>query len=60
MMELVAKGIWTEKGVLGPESFDPDPFMPLLAKYEFPAGMREMDSEYADEINEKQLADALK
>lgn len=53
MMELVAKKIWDIKGVHGPESFDPDPFVERLAKYEFPAGIREMDSEYADAQNEK-------
>lgn len=59
MMELVAKGIWDIKGVHGPESFDPDPFMERLAKYEFPAGMREMDSAYADMLNQKNLMDSL-
>lgn len=59
MMELVAKGIWDLKGVHGPESFDPDPFVERLAKYEFPAGMREMDSEYADALNEQKLLDAV-
>ena len=60
MMELVAKGIWDLKGVHGPESFDPDPFVERLAKYEFPAGIREMDSEYADMLNEQNMIDALK
>ena len=60
MMELVAKGIWDLKGVHGPESFDPDPFVERLAKYEFPAGIREMDSEYADALNEKAFIDAVK
>ena len=59
MMELVAKGIWDIKGVHGPESFDPDPFVARLAKYEFPAGIREMDSEYSDELNEQSLVDML-
>ncbi|MBK5260968.1 MAG: hypothetical protein JJE17_00155 [Peptostreptococcaceae bacterium] len=36
MMELVATGLWDQKGVHGPESFDPDPFVSRLAKYEFP------------------------
>ena len=58
-MELVAKGIWDIKGVHGPESFDPDPFVARLAKYEFPAGIREMDSEYSDELNEQSLVDML-
>jgi len=59
MLELVAKGIWNLKGVHGPESFDPDPFVERLAKYEFPGGLREMDSEYADAMNAKKLLDPL-
>ena len=55
MLELVAKGIWDLKGVHGPESFDPDPAIERLAKYEFPAGMREMDSEYAEMLEAKAL-----
>ena len=55
MLELVAKGIWDLKGVHGPESFDPDPAVERLAKYEFPAGMREMDSEYAEMLDAKAL-----
>ena len=55
MLELAAKGIWDLKGVNGPDSFDPDPFVERMAKYEFPAGMREMESEYADMLNEKNL-----
>jgi saccharopine dehydrogenase-like NADP-dependent oxidoreductase len=55
MLELLAKGIWDLKGVHGPESFPPEPFVGLLAKYEFPAGLREMDSEYADSLNEQAL-----
>ncbi len=60
MLELIDKGIWNLKGVHGPESFDPDPFIERLAKYEFPAGLREMDSEYSDKLNEQKLLDALK
>jgi saccharopine dehydrogenase-like NADP-dependent oxidoreductase len=59
MMELVAKGIWDLKGVHGPESFEPDPFVERLAKYEFPAGIREMDSEYADMLNEKSMLEQI-
>ena len=59
-MELIAKGLWAGKGVLGPESFNPDVFVERLAKYEFPAGIREMDSEYADHLNEKAFANAIK
>ena len=60
MLELIDKGIWNLKGVRGPESFDPDPFIERLAKYEFPAAIREMDSEYADALNEKKLLDVMK
>jgi saccharopine dehydrogenase-like NADP-dependent oxidoreductase len=60
MLELIDKGIWNLKGVRGPESFDPDPFIERLAKYEFPAAVREMDSEYADALDEKKLLDVMK
>ena len=50
MLELLATGIWENAGVLGPESFDPDPVIERLSKYEFPAGLREMDSPYAEMI----------
>jgi hypothetical protein len=60
MLELAAKGINDLKGVHGPESFDPDPAMKLLVKSEFPPGMREMESEYADKMNEQKLQDMLK
>ncbi len=59
MMELAAKGIWDMKGVHGPESFDPDPFVERLAKYEFPAAIREMDSEYADAMNAKKFIELI-
>jgi saccharopine dehydrogenase-like NADP-dependent oxidoreductase len=58
-LELVAKGLWKANGVYGPEYFDPDPFVERMAKYEFPAGLREMDSEYAEAVSEKALLDAL-
>jgi saccharopine dehydrogenase-like NADP-dependent oxidoreductase len=41
-MELLEKGLWKGKGVLGPEAFDPDPFVALMDEYEFPMGMVEM------------------
>jgi saccharopine dehydrogenase (NAD+, L-lysine-forming) len=40
--ELLETGIWKGKGVLGPEAFDPDPFMELMPKYDFPYGLKEM------------------
>jgi len=42
VMELLAKGIWKAKGVLGPEAFDPDPFLALMPEFDFPYGMVEM------------------
>jgi len=41
-MELLETGAWRGTGVLGPEAFDPDPFMALMPKYDFPYGMKEM------------------
>jgi saccharopine dehydrogenase-like NADP-dependent oxidoreductase len=41
-LELLATGQWHGTGVLGPEAFDPDPFMALMPKYEFPWGIKEM------------------
>jgi len=41
-MELLAEGIWKGAGVLGPEAFDPDPFLERMPSYDFPMGMREM------------------
>lgn len=59
MLELIAKGIWKLDGVHGPESFDPDPFVERLAKYEFPAGMEEKSSEYAETLNGKALQQVI-
>ncbi len=41
-MELIETGVWQGKGVLGPEAFDPDPFMAKMLEYDFPYGIREM------------------
>jgi saccharopine dehydrogenase-like NADP-dependent oxidoreductase len=41
-LELIAEGLWQGKGVLGPEAFDPDPFMARMAGYDFPYGLKEM------------------
>ena len=41
-MELLATGVWQGAGVLGPEAFDPDPFMAKMLEYDFPYGIREM------------------
>jgi saccharopine dehydrogenase-like NADP-dependent oxidoreductase len=40
-MELLEKGVWNGAGVLGPEAFDPLPFMERMAGYGFPYGVRE-------------------
>jgi saccharopine dehydrogenase (NAD+, L-lysine-forming) len=40
--ELLEKGIWKGKGVMGPEAFDPVPFMERMAEYGFPYGIKEM------------------
>jgi len=41
-MELIATGAWKGKGVLGPEAFDPDPFLALMPDLDLPSGMVEM------------------
>jgi saccharopine dehydrogenase-like NADP-dependent oxidoreductase len=41
-MELIETGVWQGSGVLGPEAFDPDPFVERMPKYGFPWGMKEM------------------
>jgi saccharopine dehydrogenase (NAD+, L-lysine-forming) len=40
-LELIAAGTWSGAGVLGPEAFDPVPFLELLTAYGSPWGMRE-------------------
>jgi saccharopine dehydrogenase-like NADP-dependent oxidoreductase len=40
--ELLESGTWKATGVLGPEAFDPMPFMERMAEYGFPYGIREM------------------
>jgi hypothetical protein len=46
--------------VHGPESFDPDPYIERLAKYGFPSGLEEKDSEYAQMLHEKSMLDLLR
>jgi saccharopine dehydrogenase (NAD+, L-lysine-forming) len=42
-MELIATGMWTGAGVLGPEAFDAVPFLQLLAgEYASPWGQQEL------------------
>ncbi len=40
--DLLEHGIWKGVGVLGPEAFDPIPFMGKMAEYGFPYGIKEM------------------
>jgi saccharopine dehydrogenase-like NADP-dependent oxidoreductase len=40
-LELLAGGVWTGSGVLGPEAFPARPFLDLLDAYGSPWGMRE-------------------
>ncbi len=41
-MELLADGVWKGAGVMGPEAFDPDPFLERMPAYDFPFGIKEM------------------
>ncbi|MGZ6545782.1 MAG: saccharopine dehydrogenase family protein [Actinomycetota bacterium] len=41
-MELLADGVWKGVGVMGPEAFDPDPFLERMPMYDFPFGINEM------------------
>ncbi|MDI6768196.1 MAG: saccharopine dehydrogenase C-terminal domain-containing protein [Anaerolineales bacterium] len=40
--DLLEHGVWKGAGVLGPEAFDPEPFMEKMADYGFPYGIKEM------------------
>lgn len=40
--DLLNRGAWQGKGVLGPEAFDPDPFMALTESYRFPCKIKEI------------------
>ena len=41
-LELLSKGLWKGVGVLGPEVFDPIPFMDRMAEYGFPWGIMDV------------------
>ena len=41
-MDLIEHGLWSGVGVMGPEAFDPLPFMDRMAEYGFPYGIKEM------------------
>jgi saccharopine dehydrogenase-like NADP-dependent oxidoreductase len=40
-MELLAEGVWSGAGVLGPEAFDPDPFVERMPRYGLPWAIRD-------------------
>lgn len=40
--DLLEHGVWKGVGVLGPEAFDPEPFMEKMSDYGFPYGIKEM------------------
>jgi len=42
-MELIASGAWSGAGVLGPEAFDPDPYLALLDRYGIHHAVVEME-----------------
>jgi saccharopine dehydrogenase (NAD+, L-lysine forming) len=41
-MDLIEHGVWGGAGVLGPEAFDPIPFMEKMAEYGFPYDIKDM------------------
>ena len=57
--ELLAKGQWEGKGVLGPECFDPDGYIQLADEYDFYMGMMEMESEYKKVLDKKTLLSSV-
>jgi saccharopine dehydrogenase-like NADP-dependent oxidoreductase len=44
-MDLLQHGHWKGVGVLGPEAFDPVPFMEKMEEYGFPYGIKDMSKE---------------
>jgi saccharopine dehydrogenase-like NADP-dependent oxidoreductase len=40
-LELMSEGVWSGAGVLGPEAFQPKPFLDLLTEYGSPWGQRD-------------------
>jgi saccharopine dehydrogenase-like NADP-dependent oxidoreductase len=42
-LELLAEGVWSGAGVLGPEAFDVAPFLDLLADYGEPHAFEERE-----------------
>ncbi|HEV7199512.1 MAG TPA: hypothetical protein VGO32_01775, partial [Candidatus Limnocylindria bacterium] len=42
-MELLDRGAWAGTGILGPEAFDPDPYLAMLDRDGIHWGMHEME-----------------
>lgn len=55
MLDLIANGVWKTNGVVGPESFDPDPFVLKMNDYGFPAALYEKDSEYDEQYQRDEI-----
>jgi len=55
MLDLIANGIWKQSGVLGPEAFDPDPFILRMRDYGFPAAIHEKDSDYDEQYQRDEI-----
>ncbi|MBP1736797.1 MAG: lys1 [Oscillospiraceae bacterium] len=55
MLDLIANGIWKGVGVVGPEAFDPDPFVLKMKDYGFPAALYEKDSEYDEQYQRDEI-----
>lgn len=49
-MELLAEGVWQGKGVVGPEAFNPRPFITRMQEYNFPYKIREEQSQYSNSL----------
>ncbi|MDR1733783.1 MAG: saccharopine dehydrogenase NADP-binding domain-containing protein [Oscillospiraceae bacterium] len=55
MLDLIAHGVWKGVGVLGPEFFNPDPFVLKMKEYGFPAALYEKDSEYDEQYQRDEI-----
>ena len=52
-LELLASGVWQGEGVLGPESFDPVPYLDLLADHGSPHAVEDRPAASADHAQER-------
>ncbi|HVI41045.1 MAG TPA: hypothetical protein VM577_10315, partial [Anaerovoracaceae bacterium] len=59
-LELLAKGKWSGKGVLGPECFNPDDYIKLADEYDYYMGVMEMESEYKKVLDKQTLLNVVK